>query len=59
MQRTELERRLKRGGWKIISGGKHSMAVHPDRPGEKIPVPNGSQINDYTAKGILKSAGLA
>ena len=58
MQRTELERRLRKGGWKIEPGGKHKMAKHPNRPGEKIPIPNGSKINDYTAKGILEKAGL-
>ena len=58
MQRTELVRKLTKGGWVITPGGKHSMAIHPDRPGVKIPVPNGSKINDYTAKNILKDAGL-
>jgi len=57
MQRTELIRRLKKDGWVVKPGGKHGMATHPRKPG-KIPIPNGSQINDYTAKGILRSAGL-
>jgi len=57
MQRTELIRRLKRGGWVVKPGGEHGIAIHPQKSG-KIPVPNGSQINDYTAKGILKDAGL-
>ena len=51
MQRTTLIKMLIKGGYKIVSGGKHGMAIHPNRPG-KIPIPNGSQINDYTAKGI-------
>jgi predicted RNA binding protein YcfA (HicA-like mRNA interferase family) len=58
MQRTELERKLRRGGWIIKPGGKHGMAIHPDKPGQKIPVPNGSKVNDYTAREILKAAGL-
>ena len=58
MKRTELERKLKKAGWKIVPGGKHKMAKHPDKPGEKIPIPHGSDINDYTAKGILEDAGV-
>jgi len=57
VQRSELVRQLKKDGWVIKPGGKHGMAEHPHKPG-KIPIPNGSQINDYTAKGILRSAGL-
>ncbi|MCL2605373.1 MAG: type II toxin-antitoxin system HicA family toxin [Defluviitaleaceae bacterium] len=58
MKRTELMRRLQKGGYKIMAGGKHGMAKHPNKPGEKIPVPNGSKIDDYTAKAILRDAGL-
>jgi predicted RNA binding protein YcfA (HicA-like mRNA interferase family) len=58
MQRTELERRLKKGGWKLESGGKHNYVVHPDHPGQRITVPRGSKINDNTAKAILLAAGL-
>ena len=57
MQRTLLIKKLMKGGYKIMKGGKHGMAKHPDRPG-KIPIPHGSQINDFTAKKILKDAGL-
>jgi len=57
VQRTELVRKLKKDGWTITPGGKHSMAQHPTKPG-KIPIPNGSKINEYTARGILRDAGL-
>ena len=57
MQRRTLVRLLKKGGWNIQPGGKHGIAVHDTKPG-KIPVPNGSQVNDYTAKEIIKKAGL-
>lgn len=57
MKRTELIRKLRKGGWKVSAGGKHGMAKHPTKPG-KIPIPHGSEINDYTAKSILRSAGL-
>jgi hypothetical protein len=29
MQRTELLRKLRKGGWKIEPGGKHGMVTHP------------------------------
>jgi len=48
---------LKKDGWIISPGGKHSIAQHPTKPG-KIPIPNGSTIKYYTAMGILKAAGL-
>ncbi|MCL2357745.1 MAG: type II toxin-antitoxin system HicA family toxin [Defluviitaleaceae bacterium] len=58
MQRTELVKRLRKGGYSVKPGGKHGKAIHPDCPEKAIPVPNGSKINDFTAKGILKEAGL-
>ena len=58
MQRTELERRLRKGGYEIKSGGKHNKAIHPKYPKKAIPIPKGSRINDNTAKAILKDAGL-
>jgi len=58
MKRSELVRKLKKDGWVINPGGKHSLATHPTKQG-KIPVPNGSKIKDTTAKGILKDAGLS
>jgi predicted RNA binding protein YcfA (HicA-like mRNA interferase family) len=58
MQRTELERRLVKGGWILKNGGKHNYVVHPSKPGVRITVPRGTKINDVTARGILKDAGL-
>jgi predicted RNA binding protein YcfA (HicA-like mRNA interferase family) len=58
MQRTELERILKKAGWVLSPGGKHQKGKHPDKPGTVLTVPNGSKINDITAKEILKDAGL-
>ena len=58
MKRTELVRKLQKGGWKITKGGKHGMAKHPEKPGVKIPIPHGSKIDEFTAKGILRDAGL-
>jgi predicted RNA binding protein YcfA (HicA-like mRNA interferase family) len=51
-------RLLEQAGWIFLSGAKHDMAKHPDRPGIKIPIPRHSEINEYTAANILKSAGL-
>ena len=58
MQRSELERRLRKGGWVIKSGGKHNKAYHPDNPKKKIPLSRASQIPETTARKILKDAGL-
>ena len=58
MQRTELERRLRKGGWIIVSGGKHNKAYHPSNPKKWITVPRGSQVKDTTAKRILRDAGM-
>ncbi|MDR1735868.1 MAG: type II toxin-antitoxin system HicA family toxin [Oscillospiraceae bacterium] len=58
MQRTELERKLKKAGWIIKPGGKHLKARHPDKPGIMFTIPNGSKIKEITANGILKDAGL-
>ena len=58
MQRTELERKLRKGGYEIKGGGKHNKAVHPNNPSKAIPIPRGSKVNDITAKEILKDAGL-
>ena len=33
------------------------MAKHHSKPGVKIPIPHGSDVNDYTAKEILEKAG--
>ena len=58
MQRTELERRLKKAGWRIIPGGKHNKAYHPDKLNIRITIPRGSQVNEITARVILRDAGL-
>jgi predicted RNA binding protein YcfA (HicA-like mRNA interferase family) len=58
MKRTELERKLRKGGWGIEHGGKHNITYHPDNPKRKTTVPRGSNIDELTAKGILRFAGL-
>lgn len=59
MTKRELESRLKSAGWKIISGARHDMAVNPNKPGVKIPIPrHKGDIPIGTANSILKDAGL-
>jgi predicted RNA binding protein YcfA (HicA-like mRNA interferase family) len=58
MKRWELIRKLEQTGWTLTSGARHDMAKHPDHPGIKIPIPRHVEINEHTAKGILKDAGL-
>lgn len=58
MKKKDIERKLIQAGWTIIPGARHDMAKHPNRPGIKIPIPRHTEINEYTAKGILKDAGL-
>lgn len=58
LKRKDLDKQLKQAGWKITSGKRHDMAKHPDKPGIKIPLPRHKEINEYTAHGILKQAGL-
>ena len=58
MKKHELVRALKKAGWNITPGGNHDLATHPEKPGIKIPIPRHREINEYTARGILESAGL-
>jgi len=58
MKRRDLVKILEQAGWTITAGAKHDMAKHKSKPGIKIPIPRHKEINDYTAEGILKEAGL-
>jgi predicted RNA binding protein YcfA (HicA-like mRNA interferase family) len=57
MKRNKKIKELRKAGYTITNGGKHKLAEHPDRPG-KISIPHGNEINEYTANGILRAAGL-
>ena len=57
MKRRDLVKKLLDAGWEITHGGNHDIATHPDNPG-RIPIPRHNEINEYTAKGIMKDAGL-
>ena len=58
MKRRDLIRQLEKEGWELTSGAKHDMMKNPSKPSIKIPIPRHTEIDEYTAKGILKEAGL-
>ncbi len=58
MKRRDIDRMLKKAGWIIEPGGNHDLAKHPQRPGVKIPIPRHKEVNEITAKRILRDAGL-
>ncbi len=54
MKRRELERKLKDLGWDLIRHGrKHDIWANDER---EVIVPRHNEINEYTAKAILKQA---
>ncbi len=54
MKRRELEKKLLKLGWKLIRhGSKHDIWANGEY---EIVVPRHVEINEYTAKGILKEA---
>ena len=57
MKRRDLIKRLEAAGYrKERDEGGHTVYAKPNsRP---IPVPRHTEINEYTAKSILKAAGL-
>lgn len=59
MKHRDLIRKLEQNGWVITQGSKHDMARHPDRPGEKIPIPRHTEINECTAMKIISAARLS
>ena len=58
MKRRDLDRELKKAGWKIKHGSSHDLAVHPLQPDKTIPIPRHKEVKEMTAKAILKQAGL-
>ena len=54
MKRKELEKRLQRLGWKLDRHGRrHDIWTNGEY---EIAVPQHNEINEYTAKAILKEA---
>ena len=56
MKRKDLIRKLEAAGYKFDRTGAHAIYEKPEsRP---VQVPNHREINEYTAKAILKTAGI-
>ena len=53
MKRRDLEKKLKQLGWWKITGAKHDKWTNGR---DSVPVPRHNEINEYTAKGIVKEA---
>jgi predicted RNA binding protein YcfA (HicA-like mRNA interferase family) len=54
MKRRELEKKLLKLGWKLVRhGSKHDIWTNGEY---EVVVPRHVEINEYTAKGILKEA---
>jgi mRNA interferase HicA len=55
MKRRDLEKRLRSLGWRLVRhGARHDVWFNGER---EIVVPRHNEINEYTAKAILKEAG--
>ena len=56
MKRKDLIRKLKAAGYYLDRTGDHAIFEKPEcRP---VQVPNHREINEYTARAILKIAGI-
>lgn len=54
VKRQELERQLRKLGWELARhGGKHDIWTNGER---EVAVPRHQEINEYTARGILREA---
>ncbi|GHV11070.1 hypothetical protein FACS1894219_01620 [Clostridia bacterium] len=58
MKRKDLLEELNKTGWSLFHGSNHDQAENPDYPGIKIAIPRHKEINEYTARSILNSAGI-
>jgi predicted RNA binding protein YcfA (HicA-like mRNA interferase family) len=54
MKRRDLEKRLRVAGWRLVRhGARHDVWSNGER---EIAVPRHNELNDYTAKAILREA---
>ena len=58
MKYKDLVKVLTKSGWTITHGGNHDIAVNPQKPGICIPLPRHKEVNEYTARAILKAADV-
>ena len=56
MKRRDLVKKLIAAGYKLNRTGDH--AIYEKEGGRPVQVPNHAEINENTAKVILKTAGL-
>jgi mRNA interferase HicA len=55
VKRRDLQDRLQKLGWRLVRrGGRHDIWALGDR---EVAVPRHDEINEYTARAIIKSAG--
>jgi len=57
VKRKDLIKKLKAAGYQLDRTGDHAIYEKPGSP--PVQVPNHREINEYTAKAILKTAGIA
>jgi mRNA interferase HicA len=56
VKRKDLIKKLKIAGYRLDRTGEHAIY---ERPGSRpVQVPNHREINEYTAKAILRTAGI-
>jgi len=54
MKRRDIEKRLRHCGWRLVRhGARHDVWAKGEK---EIPIPRHNEINEYTAKSILKEA---
>ena len=56
MKRRDLIKKLEASGYRLVRTGDHAIYEKPG--GRPVQVPNHREINEYTAKAILKAAGI-
>ncbi|MDR0662863.1 MAG: type II toxin-antitoxin system HicA family toxin [Spirochaetaceae bacterium] len=56
MKRRDLIKKLEAAGYRLDRNGDH--AIYEKKCGRPVQVPNHNEINEYTAKAILKAAGI-
>lgn len=56
MKQRDLIRKLEAAGYRLNRKGDHKIYEKPGGP--PVQVPDHREINEYTAKAILKAAGL-
>jgi mRNA interferase HicA len=57
LTRRDLVRKLEAAGYKLARKGGH--AIYEKDAARPVQVPNHRELNEYTARAILKAAGIA